>query len=192
MTSRTFVAGVGMVPFTKPGVGETYEKMGAAAARLALADAGLPYDAVEQAFAGFIYGDSCSGQRALYEVGLSGIPIINVNNNCSTGSTALYLARQAIETGVADIALALGFEQMNPGALGATFVDRPTPGDRFEAAAEELVGASDLPTALRLFGGAGLEHMKRFGTPLDAFAKIRAKASRHAARNPLAVFRQEV
>ncbi len=192
MTGKTFVAGVGMVPFTKPGVGETYEKMGAEAVRLALADAGIAYNSVEQAFAGFIYGDSCSGQRALYEVGLSGIPIINVNNNCSTGSTALYLARQAIETGVADVALALGFEQMNPGALGATFVERPTPSDRFEATAEELIGASDLPPALRLFGGAGLEHMKRFGTPLDAFAKIRAKASRHAARNPLAVFRQEV
>lgn len=192
MTRKTFVAGVGMVPFTKPGQSETYEKMGAAAVRQALADAGLGYDAVETAYAGYIYGDSCSGQRALYEVGLSGIPIINVNNNCSSGSTAIYLARQAIETGVADIALAVGFEQMNPGALGSNFLDRPTPADRFDACADELVGMGELPMALRLFGGAGLEHMKRFGTTIDAFAKIRAKASRHAARNPLAVFRNEV
>lgn len=192
MTRKTFIAGVGMVPFTKPGANETYEKMGAAAVKAALADAGIGYDAVEQAFAGFIYGDSCSGQRVLYEVGLTGIPIVNVNNNCSTGSTALLLARQAVETGAAEIALAVGFEQMNPGALGSHFLDRPTPSDRFEAVADDLVGMSELPTALRLFGGAGLEHMKRFGTPLDAFAKIRAKASRHAARNPLAVFRQEV
>ena len=192
MTRRTFVAGVGMIPFSKPGASETYEKMGAAAVRLALTDAGLGYDAIEQAYAGYIYGDSCGGQRALYEVGLTGVPIINVNNNCSSGSTAIYLARQAIETGAADIALAVGFEQMNPGALGSNFVDRPSPLDRFEACTDELVGMGEIPSALRLFGGAGLEHMKRFGTSLDAFAKIRAKASRHAARNPLAVFRNEV
>lgn len=192
MIRKTFVAGVGMVPFGKPGATESYEKMGAAAARLALADAGVGYDAVQQAYAGFIYGDTCSGQRALYEVGLSGIPIINVNNACSTGSTAIYLARQAIETGVADVVLAVGFEQMVPGALGAVFKDRPSSTGRFEECAEELVGMTDMPVALKIFGGAGLDHMKRYGTPLESFAKIRAKASRHAARNPLAVFRKEV
>ncbi|MFV0646051.1 MAG: lipid-transfer protein [Sphingomonadaceae bacterium] len=192
MTRKTYVAGVGMIPFTKPGSSETYDKMGADAVRLALADAALGYDLIDQAFAGYIYGDSCSGQRALYEVGLSGIPIFNVNNNCSTGSTAIYLARQAIETGVAEIALAVGFEQMNPGALGATYLDRPIPTQKFQDVIEERLGASDLPAALRLFGGAGYEHMQRYGTPLEAFAKIRAKASRHAARNPLAVFRKEV
>ncbi|MBO9695234.1 MAG: lipid-transfer protein [Sphingopyxis sp.] len=192
MTSKVFVAGVGMIPFAKPGQSETYEKMGAEAARLALADAGVGYDAVEQAYASFIYGDSCSGQRALYEVGMTGIPIFNVNNNCSSGSTAIYLARQAIQSGAADIVLAVGFEQMNPGALGATFHDRPSPLTHFEEAVNGAVGDLEVPSALRLFGAAGLEHMKRFGTPLESFASIRAKASRHAARNPLAVFRKEV
>jgi sterol carrier protein 2 len=192
MTRKTVVAGIGMIPFMKPGASKTYEQMGAEAARLALADAGVAYDEVQQAFAGFVYGDSCSGQRALYEVGMTGIPVINVNNNCATGSTALYLARQAIESGMADIALAVGFEQMNPGALGIYFPDKPSPFGRFEQRVAALIGHDEIPGALRFFGGAGLEHMRRYGTPLESFAKIRAKASRHAANNPLAIFRTQL
>ena len=128
----------------------------------------------------------------LYGVGMSGVPIVNVNNNCATGSTALFLARQAVDSGAAECALALGFEQMAPGALGTHFNDRPTPFDRFNEETDALVGMPDVPLALRYFGGAGMEHMRKYGTPLATFAKIRAKASRHAARNPLAVFRNEV
>src|SRR5262245_58735945 len=192
MTSRACVAGVGMIPFVKPGANEPYHVMGAEAARRALADAGIDYGKVQQAYVGYVYGDSTCGQRALYPVGMTAIPIVNVNNKCSTGSTALFLARQAIESGAADCVLALGFEQMRPGALGAVFTDRPSAFDDFDAAADQLVGAPDVPLALRYFGGAGLSHMKKHGTPLTAFAKIRAKASRHAKNNPLAVFRKEV
>jgi acetyl-CoA acetyltransferase len=191
MSVKTVVAGVGMIPFRKPGDHPPYFEMGAEAARLALADAGVGYADVQQAYVGYVYGDSTSGQRALYEVGLTGIPIVNVNNNCSTGSTALWLARQAIESG-ADCVLALGFEQMKPGALGAVFTDRPTPFDRFEDVTSELVGETQIPLALRYFGGAGREHMQRYGTPLETFAQIRAKASRHAENNPLALFRKVV
>ena len=112
---------------------------------------------VQQAYVGYVYGDSTCGQRALYQVGMTGIPIVNVNNNCSTGSTALFLARQAIESGAADCVLALGFEQMKPGALGAVFTDRPSAFDDFDAAADKLVDAPGVPLALRYFGGAGLE-----------------------------------
>ncbi|MGY3528212.1 lipid-transfer protein [Bradyrhizobium sp. USDA 4452] len=192
MTSRTYVAGVGMIPFVKPGANAPYHVMGAEAAKLALADAGLDYGRVQQAYVGYVYGDSTCGQRALYPVGMTGIPIINVNNNCSTGSTALFLARQAIESGAADCVMALGFEQMKPGALGAVFTDRPSAFDDFDAAADKLVDAPGVPLALRYFGGAGLSHMKKYGTPLSAFAKVRAKASRHAKNNPLALFRKEV
>jgi len=191
MSEKIVVAGVGMIPFRKPGDHPPYYEMGAEAARLALADAGVEYAEVQQAYVGYVYGDSTSGQRALYEVGLTGVPIINVNNNCSTGSTALFLARQAI-LGGADCVLALGFEQMKPGALGAVFTDRPTPFDRFEEVTDALVGESQIPLALRYFGGAGREHMQRYGTPLETFAQIRAKASRHAEKNPLALFRKVV
>ena len=187
------IAGTGMVPFRKPGAAEPYDAMAGAAVRLALADAGIGYDDVQQAYAGFVYGDSTAGQRALYAVGMTGIPIVNVNNNCSTGSTALWLARQAIAGGAADCVLVVGFEQMNPGAIGTVFKDRPSPFDRFDRACEDLVAdAGDVPLALRYFGGAGREHMQRYGTKLATFAEIRAKASRHAQHNPNAIFRKVV
>ena len=192
MSSRVIVAGVGMIPFAKPGASAAYHEMGAEAARRALADAGVAYDLVEQAYAGFVYGNSTSGQKAIYRLGMTGIPIVNVNNNCSTGSTALFLARQAIASGAADCALAMGFEQMKPGAIGSVYTDRPSPFEDFDALADTLIEAPGVPLALRYFGGAGLAHMKKYGTKLDAFAKIRAKASRHARNNPLAVFRKEV
>jgi sterol carrier protein 2 len=190
--STVYVAGVGMIPFTKPGANEPYHRMAAAASRLALADAGVDFDAIQQAYVGYVYGDSTSGQKALYSVGKTGIPIFNVNNNCSTGSTALFLARQAIESGAAECVLALGFEQMSPGALGTVFNDRPSPFEDFDREAESLVDKPELPLALRYFGGAGLAHMKKHGTPLESFAKVRAKASRHAARNPLALLRKQL
>jgi len=192
MSSRVIVAGVGMIPFAKPGASQSYPEMGAEAARRALADAGLEYGSVEQAYAGYVYGDSTSGQKALYRIGMTGVPIVNVNNNCSTGSTALFLARQAIASGAADCVLALGFEQMKPGALGAVFEDRPSPFEDFDALADALVDAPGIPLALRYFGGAGRAHMEKYGTKLEAFAKVRAKASRHAKNNPLAIFRKEV
>ncbi len=191
MSHQIFIAGVGMIPFSKPGASDSYDVMGATATRLALGDAGLGYESVQQAFVGYVYGDSTCGQKTLYSVGMSGIPIVNVNNNCSTGSTALFLARQAIAAG-ADCVLALGFEQMAPGALTSVFKDRPSPFVDFDAATDALVGMPEMPLALRYFGGAGLAHMQRYGTGLDSFARIRAKASRHAANNPLALFRKVV
>lgn len=192
MTRPVLVAGVGMIPFTKPGASAPYPQMAAEATRRALADAGVDYGQVRQAYVGYVYGDSTAGQCALYEVGMTGIPVVNVNNNCSTGSTALFLARQAVASGAVDCVLALGFEQMSPGALGAVFKDRPSPFDRFDQITDELVGHAEIPLALRYFGGAGLAHMQQYGTRLSTFAKIRAKASRHAANNPLALFRTVV
>jgi len=191
MAKSVVVAGVGMVPFSKPGASEPYYEMASKAIRAALSDAGLGYDKVHQAYAGYVYGDSTCGQRGLYEVGMTGIPVVNVNNNCSTGSSALFLARQAVESGAAECALAFGFEQMRPGALGSNFPDRPDPFEKFTELTSELVDI-ELPMALRYFGGAGEAHMKEFGTKLETFAKIRAKASRHAVNNPLALFKTVV
>ena len=190
--NKVVVAGVGMIPFAKPGASETYDIMGSKATNLALEDSGVAYNKIESAFVGYVFGDSTSGQRALYHVGMTGIPIINVNNNCSTGSTALYLARQAIESGASDCVLALGFEQMRPGALGDIYTDRPSPFGEFNETCEQLVGNAEIPLALRYFGGAGKSHMDKYGTTMKDFAKIRAKASRHAAKNPLALFKKEV
>lgn len=189
---RALVAGVGMIPFATPSKAEPYDSMAPAAVRAALADAGIPLELVQQAFAGYVYGDSTSGQRALYKVGTAGIPIINVNNNCSTGSSALFLARQAVASGAADCVLAFGFEQMERGALTVKWPDRPNPFGDFMDIAESKNGASDAPFAAQLFGGAGLEYAERWGTKPETFAQISVKARRHAANNPLAVFRDEV
>src|SRR5688500_11463854 len=139
MTQRVLVAGVGMVPFATPSRSATYDVLAEGAVRAALADAGVGLDAVQQAYAGYVYGDSTSGQNALYRVGMTGIPVVNVNNNCSTGSSALFLARQAVASGATDCVLVLGFEQMSPGALGSVFNDRPRPFDPFDALTDELV-----------------------------------------------------
>ena len=192
MSHEVFVSGVGMIPFVKPGTSGTYQEMGEQAVRLALEDSGATYEQVQQVYAGYVYGDSTCGQAAVYRLGMSGIPVINVNNNCSTGSTALFLARQAIEGGAAECVLALGFEQMNPGALGAVFEDRPNPLEKFIESANAIEGKSVVPVALRLFGGAGLEHQKKFGTRDETFARVSQKARLHAKHNPRAIFRDEV
>jgi sterol carrier protein 2 len=187
---RTRIAGVGMIPFTKPGQSEDWDVMAEKAIRAALADAGVGYDQVQQAYAGYVYADSTAGQSALYRVGCTGIPIVNVNNNCSTGSTALFLARQAIESGIADCVLAFGFEQMLPGALGAVFNDRKRSLDHHLTRQEQLLGQDDTsPLVAQQFGGAGLDYQGRHGAPDEVFGMIAVKARAHAANNPLALFR---
>ena len=181
--------GVGMVPFRKPGENLPYPAMAAAAARAALEDAGLEYSAVNEAYAGYCLADSAAGQRALYDVGLTGVPIFNVNNNCSTGSSALMLARRAIEAGAAQCVLVVGFEEMpkRPGA--PPFADRASPIEKHVAALERAQGLTDAPIAAQLFGGAGRAYRERWGTKPETFARISVKARAHAAENPYAVFR---
>jgi sterol carrier protein 2 len=191
MSRKVVVAGVGMIPFVKPSAAEPYTVMGPRAIRMALADAGLAYEQIQQVYAGYVYGDSTCGQRVAYEVGMTGVPVINVNNNCSTGSTALFLARQAIESGALDCALAVGFEQMTPGALGNVFSDRPAPLDKWTEQSQHLQPApAGTPPAPHLFGGAGLEYQQKYGTKNETFARISEKARRHALHNLKAIFRE--
>jgi|TARA_B110000977_G_scaffold30170_1_gene39571 acetyl-CoA acetyltransferase len=191
VTKNVKVAGVGMIPFTKPGQSDDYPIMGETAARIAIEDAGIKYSDIGQAYVGYVYGDSTAGQAAVYGLGMTGIPVINVNNNCATGSSALFLARQAVESGMVDCALALGFEQMVPGALGAVFTDRPNPMKRMF---KEMVNVQGIdkkaPGAAQYFGGAGREYAEEFGTKDETFAKISEKARIHAANNPYAVFKE--
>jgi acetyl-CoA acetyltransferase len=163
------------------------------AVRDALKDAGVDYTEIEHAYTGWVYADSCAGQKALYDFGMTGIPVFNVNNNCSTGSNALYLARQAVESGTVECALALGFEQMSPGALGVVFSDRPIPMFTFfEKLWEFTKPVSGAAPAAQLFAGAGLEHQQKYGTKDETFAKISVKARRHAEHNERAIFREQV
>src|SRR4029077_6597369 len=128
------------------------------AGRLALNDAGVDYGQVEQAFVGYCYGDSTAGQRAVYGLGLTGIPVVNVNNNCSTGSSALYMARQAVKGGLADCAFALGFEKMELGSLGVKFTDRTNALDKHAMRMFEIRDPEQSPPAPQMFGNAGRDH----------------------------------
>jgi acetyl-CoA acetyltransferase len=191
--SKVKVAGVGMLPFTKPGQSEDYATMGEKAARIAIEDAGISYSEIGQVYVGYVYGDSTAGQAAVYGLGMTGVPVFNVNNNCATGSSALFLARQAVESGMVECALALGFEQMVPGALGATFTDRPNPMKRMFKEMANLQGVDkQAPGAAQYFGGAGREYAEQYGTRDETFAKIAEKARKHAANNPYAVFRNQL
>jgi acetyl-CoA acetyltransferase len=189
---RVFVVGVGMTRFEKPGAREgwDYPDMAREAGTKALEDAGVPYETIEQACVGYVLGESTSGQRAVYELGLTGVPVYNVNNNCSTGSTALMLARQLVEGGLNDCVLALGFEKMASGSLkGAGFDDRAIPTERHYKQMVELRGWEQTPPAPQIFGNAGREHMDLYGTTREHFAKIAEKNHRHSANNPYAQFR---
>jgi sterol carrier protein 2 len=181
------VAGVGMIPFCKPGKHEPYRVMAAKAIKLALADAGLDAKSIGQAYGAYIYGDSTCAQHAFYDVIQSGIPIINVNNNCSSGSTALFLARQAVLSGQVDCALAFGFEEMQPGALGSHWTDRESPFERVEPVLKQF-NAPQGPIALRAFGAAGRYYMDKYHVGADIFAKVAEKSRRHALQNPYSMF----
>jgi acetyl-CoA acetyltransferase len=186
---RVCVIGVGMTKFHKPGVMD-YPQLTKEAGEQALADAGVSYDQIQQAYVGYVFGDSTCGQRAVYQLGLTGIPIYNVNNNCSTGSTALMLGWQAVGSGISECVLALGFEKMEKGSLSTKYADRTNPMDKHVMAMMDVQGFQPAPPAAQLFGGAGREHMQKYGTTREHLAKIAAKNRRHGVDNERSQFRQ--
>ena len=188
MSKKVYVIGVGMTKFTKPGdaAAPDYHIAGKEAILEALADAGIGYNKVQQAWTGYVYGDSCCGMRAVYEVGQTGIPIFNVNSNCSTGSSALFGARQAVEGGVVECALALGFEKMEKGMLMSKFNDRMNPMELHAMTMMRLQEFTPTPPAAQMFGGAGAEYQKKYGAKNETFAQIQVKARKHAINNPKA------
>ncbi len=208
MSGRVFVIGLGMTKFEKPGKRDwDYPKMAAVATKGALEDAGVPFGEIQQAYVGYCYGDSTvrergraflcffdksqSGNRALYESGLSGVPIVNVNNNCSTGSSALFLARNAVKGGLVDCAIALGFEKMERGSLKSHWDDRENPMGKHFLVMSELGGYEPTaPGAAQIFGNAGREHQKLYGTKAETFAKIAEKNHYHSQFNPYSQFKQ--
>jgi len=192
MARKVYVIGVGMTKFEKPGSRDwDYPDMAKEAGTKALEDAGIPYGEVQQAAVGYVYGESTSGQRAVYQLGLTGIPVYNVNNNCSTGSTALFLGKQLVEGGIADCVLALGFEKMEKGSLGVKYTDRINPMDRHVDMMVKLRGFETSPVAPQIFGNAGREHMERYGSKPEQFAKIGLKNHRHSVNNPYSQFQNE-
>lgn len=191
--NRAFVVGVGMTKFVKPGSHDlSYIDFGAQAVKRALFDSAVPYHAIEQAYVGYVFQSSCAGQRVLYEVGMTGIPIVNLNNNCATGSTAFNLAVNSVKSGQVDCALALGFDIMKKGPLPMEISGTTHPVFKY---AEPLILKNEfnakIPPTPQLFGAAGKEHMQRYGTSLDHLHKISVKNYAHGLNNPYAQFRKK-
>lgn len=183
---RAYVAGVGMTRFGKSDA--TYPALVADAVGAALTDAGMTYGDVQRAAVGYVFQPSAAGQRALYDVGLTGIPVVNVNNNCATGSTALMLAREWVNSGLSDVALAVGFEQMTKDAMSGSADGVSTIDRHLDVLAQH--GIADAPVTAQFFGQAAEEHMRRHGTTREQLAHVAVKNHEHSTRNPLAQFQE--
>lgn len=184
-----YVLGVGMTKFIKPRGKVDYHELGFEAGVKAMLDAQINYDDVDQGVACYCYGDSTCGQRVFYQFGMTQIPIYNVNNNCSTGSTGLNMARQAIAYGAADCVLVVGFEKMSPGSLQNYFNDRENPTGTTNKMLKETRGVTNAPGAAQLFGNAGREYMEKYGASAEDFAEIARVNHEHSQRNPYSQFK---
>ena len=139
---------------------------------------------VELLAAGCLFqANAMVGQRVLQEIGQTGIPVVNVANACATGSTAFREAWMAVASGEYDVALAVGVEQM--GKMGLLTGGGGGSGIRTEG----VIGSGLMPA---VFGQAGMEHMRKYGTTQEQFAKIAVKNHRHSTKNPLSQYQVEV
>jgi sterol carrier protein 2 len=186
--SPAYVLGVGMTKFIKPRGKVDYHELGFEAGVKALLDAQISYDDVEQGVACYCYGDSTCGQRVFYQFGMTQIPIYNVNNNCSTGSTGLAMARTLVSSGAADCVMVVGFEKMMPGSLQSFFNDRQNPLATSHLMMAETRGFTDAPGAAQMFGNAGKEYMEKYGATPEDFAEIARVNHAHSPKNPYSQF----
>ena len=186
-----FVLGVGMTKFIKPRGKVDYTELGFEAGVKAMLDAQVNYDDIDMGVACYCYGDSTCGQRVFYQFGQTSIPIWNVNNNCSTGSTGLYLGRNMIAGGQADAVLVVGFEKMNPGSLQSYFQDRANPTGTFGEMMKATRGVTNAPGAAQMFGNAGREYKEKYGATNADFAEIARVNHEHSKRNPYSQFQDE-
>jgi acetyl-CoA acetyltransferase len=128
-----------------------------------------------------LHASNMIGQRILQQIGQTGIPVVNVSNACATGSTAFRDAYFAVGSGEYDIAMAVGSEQMGKaGLLG---------GGGSGESVEGILGSGLMPA---VFGQAGVEHMRQYGTTAEHFAKISVKNHKHSVKNPLSQYQIEV
>jgi acetyl-CoA acetyltransferase len=181
-----YVVGVGMTPFARH-EDKTAIDLGSWAIRDALEDAGLPFEAVEAAWCGHVAQGSTAGQKVVGAVGQSGIPVMNVENACASGTTAFRGAYMQVASGLADAALAVGFERMGRGALPMP----RTPGEKSEAPAPKP-SKKPAPPFPSLFAELFREHSRRYGTTVEQMAKVGVKNHHHGALNPRAQYREEV
>ncbi|HHC09164.1 MAG TPA: thiolase family protein [Actinobacteria bacterium] len=177
--TEVYVIGIGMTEFGKH-PDRTAADLGAEAVRGAIHDAGIDPRAIETAYAGHVFQPMVTGQQVLAQVGLAGIPLANVENACSSGSTAIRGSFIDLLAGVADVSLAFGTEHLT-GAFKGAF----TPG---EDDPEAAVGA----TMPAVYAMRARRYMEEFGLTREQLARISVKNKRNAALNPLAHFKKDV
>jgi sterol carrier protein 2 len=188
---NVYVLGVGMTKFIKPRGKVDYTELGYEAGIKALLDAQVNYDDIDAGVACYCYGDSTCGQRVFYQFGMTSVPIYNVNNNCSTGSTGLQLGRTMIAGGMAEAVMVVGFEKMNPGSLSTYFNDRENPTGTFGMIMAQTRGIAKAPGAAQLFGNGGREYKEKFGAKNEDFAEIARINHEHSKRNPYSQFQDD-
>jgi acetyl-CoA acetyltransferase len=177
------IVGVNMLKFGRYPDKDVVQ-LGSEAAIAALKDAGCSINDIEVVVSGNLYqSNAMVGQRIMKEIGATGVPVINVANACATGSTAFREAYYSVASGAYDTALAIGSEQMGKmGLLGAG-----GGGDRAYST-EGVMGTGLMPG---VFGQAGVEHMRKYGTTQEQIAKIAVKNHKHSLLNPLAQYQVE-
>jgi acetyl-CoA acyltransferase len=182
---NVYVLGTGMIKFGRY-PDKSVPELGAEAALQALKDAGVTIKDVEMFASGNLYqSNAMVGQRILQQIGQTGMPVINVANACATGSTAFREAYLGVASGLYDVTMAVGVEQMGKqGLLGGG-----GGGSDPAYSTEGRIGSGLMPA---VFGQAGVEHMRKYGTKLEHFAKISVKSHKHATKNPYSQYRNEV
>ncbi|KAL3870088.1 hypothetical protein ACJMK2_042701 [Sinanodonta woodiana] len=204
MTSakRVFVVGVGQTKFHKPQTQPwDYPDMARESGQAALRDAGLSYEKIQAVVASYCYGEPTSGQRAVYELGLTGVPVYNVNNNCSSGSSALMLTRRLIQSGMEECVMALGFEKMERG-LSERYTDRTSPVKRhmdhmvnIGADAEIIQPHMNNMTSdvIKLFAYAAREYLEKYpNAKSEDFVEIAFKNHKQSVNNLNASISREI
>jgi len=178
--SGVYVIGADMIRFGRFPE-RSVPALAAEAALLALDDCGLGIRDMHALWCGNLYQASAMvGQRLLREIGMTGIPVVNVANACATGATAFREAWLALRAGACELALAVGVEQMGKGMLGGL--------ETGGFVAEGVIGSDTTPA---MFALIGQEHTRRHGTTFEQFAKVAVKNHHHATLNPKAMYRVE-
>ena len=209
MTSHVYVVGVGMTPFGKH-LDKTIKGLAASATSMALNDAGCSGKDVQAAFfanstQGHMEGqDMIRGQIALRSMGIQGIPVVNVENACASASSAFHLAVNYVNSGAAEVALAVGVEKMFSADKALMFSVFDGAWDVHESAnnrelllkmgggitpPEGTTSSKPYSVFMDIYAAMGRMHMREFGTTQRQFAAVSAKNHRHSVNNPLAQYR---
>ncbi|MCL8383562.1 MULTISPECIES: thiolase family protein [Xanthobacter] len=177
--SAVHVIGAGMTQFKPHPTVEVHE-LARQAAWAAIESSGVRPEDIELAYAGHAYQGQCFGQKVLLKIGMTGMPVVNCENACASGASAVWGVVNAIKAGQADIGIAIGAEKLASAKGGFT----PLVADDLESSMGRVMPS--------VFSMMARKHMDRYGTTLDQLARIAVKNRRGGVRNPYSPWRDEI